>query len=50
MDKIKVERINELGRLSKQRGLTEEEKSEQKMLREEYMKEFRAALHGSKDK
>ena len=26
MDKIKIDRINELGRLSKQRELTEEEK------------------------
>ena len=44
MDKSKVDRINELGRLSKQRELTEEEKLEQKALREEYLKEFRAAL------
>ena len=44
MDKIKIDRINELGRLSKERELTEQEKSEQKALREEYLKEFRAAL------
>lgn len=44
MDKAKVDRINELGRLSKQRELTEEEKLEQKALREEYLKEFRASL------
>ena len=36
MDKIKVDRINELGRLAKTRELTEEEKREQKALREEF--------------
>lgn len=46
MDKIKVDRINELGRLSKKRELTEEEKAEQKALREEYLAEVRAALKG----
>ena len=44
MDKAKVDRINELGRLSKERELTEAEKAEQKALREEYIKEFRASL------
>ena len=44
MDKAKIDRINELGRLSKQRELTEDEKREQKALREEYIKEFRASL------
>ena len=48
MEKIKVDRINELARLSKERELTEEEKAEQKALREEYMAEFRKALHGDK--
>ena len=46
MEKEKVNRINELGRLSKERELTEEEKAEQKALREEYLKEVRAILHG----
>ena len=49
MEKSKIERINELGRASKLRELTEEEKREQKALREEYMQEFRSALRG-KDK
>ena len=40
MDKIKIDRINELGRLSKQRELTEDEKKEQKKLREEYLEQF----------
>ncbi len=46
MKKKKIDRINELGRLMKQRPLTEEEAAEQKQLREEYMKEFRAVLRG----
>ncbi len=46
MEKSKIDRINELGRLMKERELTEDEKSEQKLLREEYIKEFRAKLKG----
>ena len=46
MEKEKIERINELGRLSKKRELTEEEKTEQKALREEYLKYVRATLRG----
>ena len=46
MEKEKIERINELGRLSKERELTEEEKVEQKALREEYLKYVRATLRG----
>ena len=48
MEKSKVDRINELGRISKTRALTEEELAEQKLLREEYIKEVRAALKGQK--
>ena len=48
MDKIKIDRINELGRLSKQRELTEDEKKEQKKLREEYLEQFRRGLKGTK--
>lgn len=44
MDKIKIDRINELGRLSKERELTEEERAEQKALREEYLAYVRAQL------
>ncbi len=44
MDKIKIERINELGRLMKERELTEAEKTEQAALRAEYLAEVRAAL------
>ena len=48
MEKIKVERINELARISKSRELTEAEKQEQKLLRDEYIKEYRAKLRGNK--
>ena len=44
MEKEKVDRINELARISKTRPLTEDEKSEQKNLREEYLAEVRKAL------
>ena len=47
MEKEKIDRINELGRLSKTRELTEEEKKEQKALREEYIAFFKASLKGS---
>ena len=44
MDQKKIDRINELGRLMKERELTEAEKAEQAALRAEYMAEVRAAL------
>ncbi len=44
MEKQKIDRINELGRLMKTRALTEAEKAEQAALRAEYMEEVRAAL------
>ena len=37
MDKKKIDRINELARKQKSVGLTDEEKAEQKALREEYL-------------
>lgn len=46
MEKKKIDRINELARLSKARELTEEEKAEQAALRAEYLAEFRAGLRG----
>ena len=48
MEKSKIDRINELGRLSKERGLTDAEREEQKALREEYLQEVRKALKGNK--
>ncbi len=50
MDKEKIDRINELGRLSRERELTASEKEEQRLLREEYIKDFRAALRGEESK
>ena len=45
MTKEKINRINELARKAKQAGLTEEEKSEQQSLRQEYLQSSRADLH-----
>lgn len=47
MEKEKLDRINELGRLMKERELTEAELAEQKALREEYIAEFRRKLRGN---
>lgn len=44
MEKSKIERINYLARKSKSEGLTEEEKAEQKTLRDEYREGFRKNL------
>ena len=38
----KLNRINELAKLQKERALTDEEKSEQARLRKEYIEEWRA--------
>lgn len=50
MDKIKIDRINELARLAKERELTEEEKTEQLALRQAYLAEFRKSLRGEEKK
>ena len=48
MEKEKIDRINYLAKKSKEEGLTESEKAEQKALREEYLtairNNFRATL------
>jgi len=41
MDKEKITRINELACLQKQRGLTDDEKCEQALLRREYIDAFK---------
>ena len=41
MEKEKINRINQLAKLSKERALTAEEKSEQQELRKEFIKEIR---------
>lgn len=47
MEKIKLDRINELAHKSKAEGLTEEEKEEQKILRQEFLAEIRADVKAS---
>lgn len=44
MKEEKIQRINELYRKSKAEGLTEKEKEEQKILRQEYVAAFRQNL------
>ena len=46
MEQKKLDRINELARKAKVEELTEKEKLEQKALREEYIREFRASMRG----
>ncbi len=50
LDAWKIDRINELGRLSKTRELTPEEKEEQQALRAEYLAWFRSSLRGDSGK
>lgn len=49
MDPKLIERINELARKAKAEGLTEEEKAEQKKLRDAYRFAFRANLQEQLD-
>ena len=46
MEQAKIDRINELARLSKARPLTAPEKEEQAALRAEYIRDFRASFGG----
>ena len=48
MDRAKIDRINELARISKERKLTDAESAEQKILREEYLAYVRSQLRGGK--
>jgi len=41
MDQSRLDRINELAHLSRQRELSDEEKKEQKILRDEYIAEWK---------
>ena len=47
MEKAKIDRINELAHKSKDTGLNEEEREEQKKLRMEFLAEIRADLRAS---
>ena len=49
MDKLKIQRINELARKAKTVGLSSDEKNEQILLRNEYIKAFRQDLKSSLD-
>lgn len=49
MEQKKLDRINELARKAKLTQLTEKEKSEQKKLREEYIKAYRESLRAQLD-
>lgn len=44
MDEQKIKRINELYRKSKEEGLSDDEKQEQKLLRAEYLEAIRGNL------
>lgn len=45
MEKEKVDRINELARIKKERDLTSEEHTERDLLRKEYIAGFRQNMH-----
>lgn len=49
MDKNKIARINELAKKSKESGLTDIEKAEQKELREEYLQAIRKSFKAQLD-
>ncbi len=42
MEQKKIDRINELARLARERALTEEEQAERQALRQEYLADWRA--------
>lgn len=44
MEQNKIDRINELARKQKAEGLTEEEKTEQAVLRREYIESYKRSL------
>ena len=49
MDQKKIDRINELSRLARERELTREEQEERAILRREYIDSFKASLTGILD-
>ena len=46
MEQKKIDRINELSRLARERELTKDEKVEREKLRREYIDSFKASLIG----
>ena len=49
MNQVKIDRINELARLAKERELTAEEQAERAALRREYIDSVKASLTGHLD-
>ena len=49
MEQTKIDRINELAHLAKERALSEEELSERDALRKEYVSAFRESLRAQLD-
>lgn len=49
MTEEKIQRINELYRKSKAEGLTEKEAEEQKLLRREFIEDFKRNMRGQLD-
>lgn len=47
MEQSKIDQINALARKSKGEGLTDEEKAEQAVLRQEYIESYRASLRAT---
>lgn len=49
MEQAKIERINELARLAKERELTPEENAQRQTLRREYLEEWRRGAQATLD-
>lgn len=49
MEQKKIDRINQLARKKKEQGLTQQEKTEQRLLREEFLADFRARFKAQLD-
>lgn len=49
MEKAKIDRINELKRIERERGLTDEEKNEQAKLRREFIDDIKSQVIQSLD-
>lgn len=49
MEKVNINRINELAHIAKQRPLTSEETAERDVLRKKYLENFRAAFRQQLD-
>lgn len=49
MEQVKIDRINALAKKSKTMGLTDEEKKEQQILRQEYIQAFKSNMKATLD-